>query len=93
MKARSIAANETRFPEPVAGEAIVVHRYGEANRKAVIVHPDDFDLLERYRRMFGEREPYELRLTDVALAAHRRGEDGADESDLDTESLDIALDE
>lgn len=43
--------------------------------------------------MFGEREPYELRLTDVALAAHRRGEDGADEPDLDTESLDIALDE
>ncbi len=91
MKARSIPANETRFPEPVAGEAIVVNRYGKGNRKAVIIHPDDFDLLARYRRMFGEREPYEMRVTDTAIAAHRCGERGADEPDLDTESLDIAL--
>lgn len=93
MKARSIPANQTRFPEPIAGEVIVVNRYGEGNRKAVIVHPDDFDLLERYRRTFGEREPYEMRLTDTAIAAHRCAESGADEPGLDTESLDIALDE
>lgn len=91
MRTRSVRANATRFPEPAAGEAIVVNRYGEANRKAVIIHPDDFELFERYRRIFGEHEPYEMRLTDTAIAAHQLGEAGADEPDLDTESLDIAL--
>jgi hypothetical protein len=37
------------------------------------------------------REPYELRLTDTALASHELGERGADEPDLDIESLDRAL--
>jgi hypothetical protein len=91
MHIRQVAANETRIPEPRPGEAIVVSRYGNSQRKAVIIHPDDFDLFERYRRMFGEREPYEMRLTDTALAAHELGERGADEPDLDGESLDIAL--
>lgn len=91
METKYVAANETRFPEPAAGQAIVVSRYGEANRKAVIIHPDDFDLFERYRRMFAERVPYEMRLTDTAIAAHDLGESGADEPDMDTESLDLAL--
>lgn len=91
MRIRSISSNETRFPQPRPGEALVVSRYGESNRKAVIVHPDDFDLFERYRRIFGEHEPYEMRLTDAAVAAHALGESGADEPDLDAESLDIAL--
>jgi hypothetical protein len=93
VKTRQIPANRTRFPSPHAGEAIVVSHYGESRRKAVIIHPDDFALFERYRRMFGEREPYEMRLTDTAIAAHRSGESGADEPDLDTASLDIALSE
>ena len=38
-----------------------------------------------------DRVPYEARLTDTALAAHRLAEGGADEPDLDTESLDRAL--
>lgn len=88
---KHVPANETRFPEPRPGEAIIVTKYGEAKRKAVIVHPDDFDLLERYRRIFASRESYEMKLTDVALAAHDLGERGADESDIDRESLDRAL--
>jgi hypothetical protein len=91
MRTRHLSANETRFPEPRAGEAIVVSRYAESHRKAVILHPDDFDLFERYRSIFAAREPYELRLTDTALAAHELGESGADELDLDLESLDRAL--
>jgi len=63
LHTKHVAAHETRF----SGQAIVVSRYGEANRKSVIIHPDDFDLFERYRRMFGEREPYEMRLTDTAI--------------------------
>lgn len=88
---KHVPANETRFPEPRPGEALVVTKYGKNARKAVIVHPDDFDLLERYRRIFAGREPYEMKITDVALAAHEVGESGADESEIDLESLGRAL--
>ncbi|MEZ5155316.1 MAG: hypothetical protein R2718_04305 [Solirubrobacterales bacterium] len=88
---KHIPANETRFPEPRPGEALVVTKYGESKRKAVIMHPDDFDLLDRYRRIFAGHEPYEMKLTDAALAAHELGESGADESEIDLESLDRAL--
>lgn len=91
MNVRHVPANETRFPEPQPGEPIVVSKYGEDKRKAVIVHPDDFDLFERYRRIFAVREAYEMRITDTAVVAHELGERGADELDLDVESLDRAL--
>jgi len=91
MRTKQVRANETRFPEPEAGEAIVVSKYGDDRRKAVILHPDDFDLFERYRRIFAVREPYEMRVSDTAVAAHDLGERGIDEPDLDVESLDRAL--
>lgn len=91
MLTKQVTANETRFPEPAPGEAIVVSKYGDERRKAVILHPDDYDLFERYRRIFAAREPYEMRLTDTAIAVHDVGERGADEPDLDVESLDRAL--
>lgn len=90
MRTRQVPSNETRLPEPEPGEAIVVSKYGDERRKAVILHPDDFDLFERYRRIF-RREPYEMRLTDTAIVAHRAGEQGADETAPDLESLDRAL--
>lgn len=91
IRTRHVQANETRLPEPEAGEAIVVSKYGDDRRKAVILHPDDFDLFERYRRIFAAREPYEMRMSDIAVAAHELGERGADEPDLDLDSLDRAL--
>lgn len=91
MRTRVVPANETRFPEPGSGEAIVVSKYGEDRRKAVILHPDDFDLFERYRRIFAAREPYEMRLSETAVAAHELAERGDDEPDLDLESLGRAL--
>ena len=91
MMTKQVPANETRFPEPQPGEAIVVSKYRDNRRKAVIVHPDDFDLLERYRRIFGAREPHEMKLTEAALSAHELGERGVDESDLDIESLSRAI--
>ena len=66
-------------------------KYGDDRRKAVILHPDDFDLFERYRRIFAAREPYEMRVSDIAVAAHELGERGADEPNLDLDSLDRAL--
>ncbi len=91
MRLKQVQANETRLPEPEAGEAIIVSKYGDGRRKAVILHPDDFDLFERYRRIFAAREPYEMHVTDVAVTAHKLGESGGDEPDTDLDSLDRAL--
>lgn len=91
MTTIEVPATQTRFPTPVAGQAIVVNRYGSANRKAVIMHPEDFDLFERYRRIFGARVAHELSLTDTAITANQLAERGDDERDLDAASLDIAL--
>jgi hypothetical protein len=91
MRTLEVSATQTRFPTPVAGQAIVVNRYGSANRKAVIIHPEDFDLFERYRRIFGARVAHELTLTETAISANQLAERGDDEPDIDTASLDIAL--
>lgn len=89
FRTRNVPSNETRFPAPEAGEAIIVSKYGEDRRKAVILHPDDFDLLERYRRIFG-RIPFELKLTETAIEVHRLAEQTG-EGDLDPASLERAL--
>lgn len=91
MRRRHLTSNETRFPEPEPGEVIVVERYGGSSTKGVIMHIDDFELFERYRRIFGQRVPYETRLTPTAVAANQLAERGGDEPDLDVESLDGAL--
>jgi hypothetical protein len=76
-------------PTPEPGEAIVVCKYGDERRKAVILHPEDFDLFERYRRIFG-RIPFELQLTETAIAAHRLGERDAPHA-IDVASVERAL--
>lgn len=93
MQTRTIRANDVRIPDPIPGEALCVSKYGGRTRKAVIVHPDDFDLFERLLEIFGDQTPYELKLTDTALAAHRLGERGADERGIDLESLSLAVGE
>lgn len=92
MRTRSVSANDVRVPAPVPGEAISVEKYGGRARKAVVVHPSDFDLFQRLLEIF-EQTPYELRLTDTALAAHELGETGRDEREIDYESLARALGE
>jgi len=89
LRTRNVASNETRIPTPEPGEAIVVSKYGEDRRKAVILHPDDFDLLERYRRILGYI-PFELKLTETAIEVHRLSE-RAGGGDLDHASLEQAL--
>lgn len=89
FRTRTVASNETRIPTPEPGEAIVVCKYGDERRKAVILHPEDYDLFERYRRIFG-RVPFELKLTETAIAAHRLGE-GDVGVDLDVASVERAL--
>ena len=89
FRTRKVASNQTRVPTPEPGEAIVVCKYGEERRKAVILHPEDFDLFERYRRIFG-RIPFEMKLTETAIAAHRLGERQTGDG-LDVVSVERAL--
>jgi hypothetical protein len=90
MRERAIKAAEVRLPAPVAGEAILVTKH--ANRvKVVLLHPDDYERLGRLLDLFGEEQPFELQLTETALAAHRLGEAGEDAHELDLESLERAL--
>ena len=92
MQTRCVSANSVRVPDPTPGEAISVEKYGGRARKAVVIHPSDFDLFQRLLELF-EQTPYELRLTDTALIVHELGETGRDEKEIDYESLALALGE
>ena len=92
LQTRSLSANSARIPEPVPGEAVVVEKYGGKERKGVIIHPDDFDRLQRLLEVV-DLTPYELQLTETALILHELGERGADERDIDRASLALALGE
>lgn len=89
METETVAANAVRIPEPRPGRAIRVDRHERP--KAVILHPSDFELFQRLLAFLGEPEPSELRLTDLELEVHRRGEAGLDDLELDHESLAFAL--
>lgn len=79
MKRIIVSSNDVRIPDPVAGEAVIVTRYGADHTRAVIVHPDDFEWLELIVDAYRERRrPFELDLTDDDLEAHATAE--ADES-------------
>jgi hypothetical protein len=90
FRTRQVPSNDTRVPEPEAGEAIVVCKYGSERRKAVILHPDDFDLFLRYRRLFGS-VPHELRLSEAAITAHRLADQEASQKPLDVDSVQRAV--
>lgn len=91
MRTRAVAANDVRIPEPVPGEAISVEKHGGRRRKAVLLHPSDFDRFQRLLEIFEDSRPYELELTEAALVAHALGERGEDEAEIDLDSLSRAL--
>lgn len=78
------------MPLPTPGEAICITKHGRA-QKAFILHPDDFVIFQRLLELFGEDQPYELRLTETALAAHRLGETAEDDLDFDYGALGRAI--
>ena len=55
-----------------------------------MIHGSDVDLFQRPLDLV-EQTPYELRLSDIAVAAHELGETGQDEKEIDYESLAAAL--
>ena len=69
-----------------------MEKYRGRTKKAVLLHPTDFELFERLLELF-DRTPSELRLTDTALALHELGEAGKDEQEIDYDSLRLALGE
>jgi len=81
VQTRVVAANEVRIPEPVAGEVVVVERYGKP--VAAIIDSEALELFRRLLAMFGEHRPAELSLSPVALAVHAASEAGEDVEEFD----------
>ena len=86
MHTRVVTANEVRIPEPVAGEAVVIQRYGKTY--AAVIDAATFELFQRLLSMFGEHQPAELSLSDAALEVHRASEAGEDIDEFDFSLLD-----
>lgn len=86
MHTRIVPASEVRIPEPVAGEATVIQRYGKTY--AAVIDAATFELLQRLLSMFGEHQPAELSLSDAALEVHRASEAGEDIDEFDFSLLD-----
>ena len=70
FRVRAISGNEVRIPDPKAGEVAVISRYGK--ERAMLVHPADFDRLERLDRLLTEVALLEpMVISSEAIRAHR----------------------
>jgi hypothetical protein len=85
-----VSAGDIRIPGLVPGEAIAVEEHPGRRRKAVLLHPKDFELCEHLLELF-DRISAELRLTDTAVVLRELGETGNDEQEIDYDSLRLAL--
>lgn len=71
----TVPSNDVRLPQPEAGTAVVVERYGSGQVKAVILHPEDFDRLQAGAEALEELAAVPAAaLTDLAARAHREAE-------------------
>lgn len=59
---KRVSGNEVRIPDPEAGEATVISRYG--NERAMLIHPEDFHRLNEFDRLLDEVS----QLTPIALS-------------------------
>jgi hypothetical protein len=91
MLYQNIPANDVRLPAPVEGTALRVTRYGQV--KAVVVHPQDFDMIETLIDAYRSRPPVEPSLTDLELRAHAATEAHETADDYDYAGLAAALDD
>jgi len=88
MRRVCVSSNDVRIPDPEPGQAVLVTRYGAANVRAVIVHPEDFAWLEAIVDAYRARSrPLELELTAEDIEAHAT----ADRDDEPWDELDDAL--
>lgn len=86
MQTRTVTANDVRIPEPIAGEVVVVERYGKPY--AAIIDPASLELFQRMLAMFDTHRPSELSLSATAIEAHRASEAGEDIEPFDFGLLD-----
>ena len=88
MRRVCVSSNDVRIPDPEPGQAVLVTRYGVANVRAVIVHPEDFAWLEAIVDAYRARSrPLELELTAEDIEAHAT----ADRDDEPWDELDDVL--
>lgn len=91
MLHQDIPANDIRLPDPVVGTALRVTRYGHV--KAVVVHPEDFKMIETLIDAYRSRPPVEPSLSELELRAHAATEASETADDYDYAGLAAALDE
>lgn len=66
---KKVSGNEVRIPEPAAGEATVISRYGK--ERAMLIHPTDFRRLDALDRLVEETANLApIALSEEALRAH-----------------------
>lgn len=69
LKSKTVASNEVRIPVPARGTAVHVTRYGRD--QSVILHPDDYRLLDALEELVerASRLP-PLEVSEAGYAAH-----------------------
>ena len=90
MQKSTIASNNVRLPAPKRGEALFVTHYAGGRVRAVVLHPDDFSLVETLVDAYESRPPSELGLSDLALRGHALTEERGGVED-DSYYADLAL--
>ena len=86
-----IPAGDVRLPDAVEGTALRVTRYGQC--RAVIVHPEDFQMIETLIDAYRSRPPVESSLSELELRAHAATEAHETADDYDYAGLAAALDD
>ena len=90
MLLSDIPAGDVRLPEAVAGTALRVTRYGQV--KAIVIHPEDFDMIETLIDAYRTRPPVEPSLSELELRAHAATDAAETAADYDYDGLSAALD-
>lgn len=90
MLVREVAANEIRLPDPVEGVVQRITRYGQA--KALVIHPNDFAIIEALVDAYRAHPPDELEISDRELRAHAATDAPETADEYDYAGLAAALD-
>lgn len=69
LTTKTVSGNEVRIPDPEAGEATVISRYG--TERAMLIHPADFHRLNELDQFLEDASKLErIALTTEAVRAH-----------------------
>jgi len=90
MLVHEVAANEVRLPDPVEGVVQKVTRYGQV--KALVIHPNDFAMIETLIDAYRAHPPDELEISDRELRVHAATDAPETADEYDYAGLAAALD-